>query len=81
MYLIPDLLQFLTTAAVVDDPVDHAVVILQGHFRRAQWVFRLHRNGYDLSVDAGEQLRPLELLGVLLDHVRGQGREFLRPKV
>lgn len=35
-------LQFLTTAAVVDDPVDHAVVILQGHFRRAQRVFRLH---------------------------------------
>ena len=72
--------QFLTTAAIVDDSVDHAVVILQGHFRRAQRVFRLHGNGYNLLVDAGEQLRPFELLGVLLDHVRGQGREALRSQ-
>ena len=47
--------QFLPTAAVVDDPVNHAVVILQGHFCRALRVFRLHGNGYDLPVDAGEQ--------------------------
>ena len=42
--------------------------------------FRLYRNGHDLPVDAGEQLRPLELFGVLLDYVRGQGRETLLPQ-
>ena len=42
--------------------------------------FRLYRNGHDLPVDAGEQLRPLELFGVLLDYVRGQGRKTLLPQ-
>ena len=61
------------------DPIDQAIVILQSHFRRAQRVFRLHGNGYDLTVDAGKQFRPLELLGVLLDQVWGQERNPLRP--
>ena len=65
---------------IVDNSVDHPIIVLQGHFRRAQRVFRLHGNGYDLPVDAGEQFWPLELLGVLLDHVRGQGRKTLRPQ-
>ena len=33
--LVLSFLQFLPSAAVVDDPVDHAEVILQGNFRRA----------------------------------------------
>ena len=49
-----DFLLLLTTAGVVDDPANHAVIILQGHFRRAQRVFRFHRDRHDLSVDAGE---------------------------
>ena len=57
----------------VDDPVNHAVVILQGRFRRAQQVFRFHGDGHDLSVDAGEQFRPLELLGVLFGSCPGAG--------
>ena len=72
--LVLSFLQFLPAAAVVDDPVDHAIVILQGHSRRAQRVFRLHRNGYNLPVDAGEQFRPFEFLGVFLNYVRGQER-------
>lgn len=32
------LLQFLLAAAVVNDPIDYAVVVVQGHFRHAQRV-------------------------------------------
>lgn len=71
--LILGFLQFLPTAAVVDDPVDHAVVIFQGHFRRAQRVFRLHGNGYDLPIDADEQIRPFEILCVLPACIWGAG--------
>ena len=41
---------FLSAAAVIDNLVDHAVVILQGHFRCVQGIvlFRLHRDCYDL---------------------------------
>ena len=56
---------------VVDESVDHAGVILQGHFRRVQRVFRLYRSGHNLPVDAGEPPRPLELLGVLMNNLRG----------
>mgnify|MGYP000036016144 FL=1 len=41
----------------------------KGYFRRAQGV---GSNGHNLPVDADEQLRPLELLGVLLDYA-GEG--------
>lgn len=61
-----------------DDPVAHPIIVLQGHFRRAQRVFRLHGNGYDLPVNAGEQIWPFELLDVLPACVRGAG---MRPSV
>ena len=73
VYLVLDLLQFLPTAAIVDDSVDYPIVGLQGHFNCVQRVFWLHGDGLDLPVDAGEQLRPLVLLGVFL----GQGRKPL----
>lgn len=47
-------LQFLTTVAVIDDPVNHAVIILQGYLRCVQRVFRFHGDRHDLSVDTGK---------------------------
>ena len=80
-HLSLDFLQFLTVAAVVGDLVDHPIVVLQGHFRRAQRGLQLHRNRYDLPADTGEQLRLLKLLGVLLNHVRGQECETVQTQV
>ena len=70
-------LQLLALAAVVDDPIDHPVVVLQGHLGGAQRVFRLHRQGNDLPVQADELLRLLEVFHVLLRQLRGQGGKGL----
>ena len=49
----------------------------KGYFRRAQGV---GSNGHNLPVDADEQLRPLELLGVLLDYAGEGGHETTQPQ-
>ena len=41
-----------------------------------QRVFRFHRDRHALSVDAGEQFQPLELLGVLLDYAGEGARNY-----
>ena len=69
--LILGFLQFLPTAAVVDDPVNHPIVVLQCHFSGAERVLRLHRQGDDLTVQVDELLRLLEVLHVLLRQFRG----------
>lgn len=69
------LLQLLTPAAVVQHPVDHPVVVLQGHLGGAERVLRLRWQGDDLPVQADELLRLLEVLRVLLHLLRGQGGE------
>lgn len=69
------LLQLLTPVAVVQHPVDHPVVILQGHLGGAERVLRLRRQGDDLSVQADELLRLLEVFRVLLHLFRGQRGE------
>ena len=51
----------------------------KGYFRRAQGV---GSNGHNLPVDADEQLRPLELLGVLLDYAgEGGARNYLATEL
>ena len=72
--LILGFLQFLPTAAVVDDPVNHPIVVLQCHFSGAERVLRLHRQGDDLTVQVDELLRLLEVLHVLLRQFRGAER-------
>lgn len=74
------LLWFLPAATVVNDLAGYHAVVLQGHLGGAQRVFWLRRNGHNLSIDAGEQLRLFELLGILLAHAQGQGRETFRPQ-
>ena len=64
-------------AAVVDDSIDHPIVILQGHLGGAEGVLRLHRQGDDLSVQADELLRLLEVFHVLLRQIRRQRGEVL----
>lgn len=67
--------------AVVDDPVDHSIVILQNYLGGAQRGFRLHGDGHAVPIDAGEQLRPLELFGALRDHVQGRNGKNLRHQL
>ena len=71
------LLLFLALATVVQHPVDHPVVVLQGHLCGAERVLRLHRQGDDLPVQADELLRLLEVFRVLLHLLRGQGGEVV----
>ena len=70
-------LLLLTLAAVVDDPIDHLVVILHGHLCGAEGILRLHRQGDDLSVQADKLFWLLEVFHLLLRHVRGQCGERL----
>ena len=66
---------FLPGSAVIDNPVDHTVVILQGHFRSAEGIvlFRLHGDRYDLPAQADELFRLPEVFRVFLRQLRGQG--------
>ena len=71
MRLVLGLLQFFPTATIVNDAIDHAIFIFQGYLGGAQRVFRFHGDGHDLSVDAGEQIRPFELHCVLTAGIWG----------
>ena len=76
------LLCFLSAAAVIDNPVDHAVVILQGHFRSAEGIalLRLHGECDDLPAQADKLFRLPEVLHIFLRQFRGQGGEIFLTK-
>ena len=65
-------LQLLALAAVVDDPINHPVVVLHGHLCGAKGVLRFHRQGDDLPVQVNKLLRLLEVFHILLRQLRGE---------
>ena len=66
-----DFFQFLAASAVVDNAVDHAVVILQRHFRRAEGIvlLRLLLRGNGEGSRAAAHDKVFSVLGLMVNPI------------